>query len=134
LGPGVHLVYDGLCPFCANYIVFLRAAKAGVKFDLVNARTRPDIVQALAGLGYDVDRGMAVIIDNDLYHGADALHVLALLTGANNGFNRLNYLLLRSPARARALYPFMRLGRTLILRLLGRSSIAADRARLREDD
>jgi hypothetical protein len=58
-----------------------------------------------------------------LYHGHDCIHALSLLSESKGVFNRFNAWVFRSEARSALLYPTMRAGRNLALRLLGRSKI-----------
>ena len=73
--------------------------------------------------GLDIDRGMVVILDGQLYHGDAAMTALALLTTPSGGFNRLMRALFRRPGLARVIYPPMVAGRNATLRLLGRRRI-----------
>lgn len=90
---------------------------------LIDARSASPEVDAARAAGYVLDEGMLLHLDGADYHGADCVNRLALLSSRSTLFNRLSYLLLRSPARARWLYPVLRLGRNAVLRLLGRSRL-----------
>ncbi len=72
--------------------------------------------------GLDIDEGMVLVADGRFYYGADAIHAVARLTspGAAGALNRW---LFGSPRRARFLYPWLRSGRNLLLKLLGRTRI-----------
>lgn len=123
--PGAPLivVYDGECPFCSRYVEMqqLRTRCGGV--ELIDARTQPAMVRELAGLGIALDEGMAVRHAGAWHHGADAVHVLAGLAAPVTGAQRLHRWLFRSRAVTQALYPALRAGRNLTLRLLGRQPI-----------
>jgi predicted DCC family thiol-disulfide oxidoreductase YuxK len=119
------LVYDGECPFCSAYVryVRLRESVGGVK--LVDARQGGPIVDEVRGRGYDLDEGMVLRLGDRFYHGAECIHVLALLSSPSGAFNRLNGLIFRSAPLSRILYPVLRFGRNSVLRLLGRTKLAA---------
>ncbi|MEM8541746.1 MAG: DCC1-like thiol-disulfide oxidoreductase family protein [Pseudomonadota bacterium] len=118
----VAIVYDGECPFCSAYVGMLRLKETAGTVDLIDARSSaPDAEWAKAN--YDMDEGMAVRVGRDWYHGADCVHMLSMMTTPSRFFNRLNYWVFRSPTRTRILYPVMRSGRNLALRLLGRKKI-----------
>lgn len=113
------LVYDGECPFCANYVALMRLRERWPSIELVNAREQPDhpAVAEVKSAGRRIDDGMALLSGGTIYHGADALQVLAEHGGG------LNRLLFASQRRARMFYPVLRSGRNLTLALLGRRKL-----------
>jgi predicted DCC family thiol-disulfide oxidoreductase YuxK len=119
------IVYDGDCPFCSRYVAFLRLREAVGPVTLINARGGGPIVEEVRRAGYDLDEGMVLKMGDRYYHGADCIHVLALMTSDSSLFNKLTARVFRSSATAGALYPFLRAGRNATLRMLGRRKIAA---------
>lgn len=117
------LLYDGECPFCSRYVQHVRLREAVGVVSLANAREHGALVDEMRRLGYDVDTGMVLKLNGRYYHGADCIHALALLTTPSGWFNRLNSLAFRSPAVARTVYPVLRAGRNLALKLLRRSRL-----------
>lgn len=101
----------------------VRLRDVATELRLVDARDGGEFVDALTARGLDVDEGMAVFAGGELYYGADAIHALALLSSRSGLFNRFNYYVFRSPRVAAWLYPVLRAGRNLLLRLLGRKRI-----------
>jgi hypothetical protein len=95
--------------------------------ELVNARDGGPIVEEVVAGGFDLDDGMALKLNGTLYHGADCVHVLALLSTPSTTFNRINRMVFRSQTISRLLYPVLRTGRNLTLRFLGRQQIARER-------
>jgi predicted DCC family thiol-disulfide oxidoreductase YuxK len=127
--PGVTLVYDGECPVCTAYGCSVDLAPGDGALKRVNAREDAAIVAELTAQGLDLDDGMVVMKDGRYHHGADALHVMAV-HGSRRGLgNWLNHVVFRSRTRARLLYPWLRAGRGLLLRLLGRKPIGNLRQR-----
>lgn len=116
------LIYDGECPFCSNYVHMLRLREAAGTPVLVNARDGGEHVEEAKRRGYDLDEGMVLHYGGNWYHGADCMHILALLT-ARKGINRLWAWVFRSNRRASILYPVLRFGRNTTLRALGRRKI-----------
>ena len=116
----VTLVYDGECPACSNYVRTVRVRDAVGDFRLVDAREDSAIVREITAAGLDLDEGMVLKVGDRLYHGADALHAFALLGSRSGWLNRLNYRVFRSRAASRALYPAMKAGRGVLLKLLGK--------------
>ena len=121
--PKLELIYDGDCPVCRNYVRFMRLRESAGEVSLVDARGAPEVVKALNASGLDLDEGMVLRLGEQCFHGDEALLHLALLSTRSGLFNRLNYWLFSSPRRARWSYPWLRAGRNLLLRLLGKSKI-----------
>lgn len=114
------VVYDGDCPVCTAYTCNIAVNRS---HGAVNAREGGALVDDLTAKGFDLDEGMVVIREGRYYHGADAVHMMALHSNRRGLLGKLNYLVFRSPARSRALYPILRVGRNLLLRILGRKKI-----------
>lgn len=117
------LLYDGDCPFCANYARMLRLRKAVGPIEMRNAREHPGLAARCLQRGYDLDQGMLLHLDGRDYWGADCIHRLALLSSDNDCFNRLNARLFRHRTLSRVLYPLLRAGRNLSLKLRDRPNI-----------
>src|SRR5215468_10243321 len=106
------LVYDGQCPFCANYVALLRLRETFPGLQLLDARAQRDhpLVQSLAPRGVRIDDGMALVVGDQIHHGAESIHQLALRVADRTGFGRLNWVLFRSRLRSAVLYPWLRAG------------------------
>ena len=115
----MRIIYDGDCPVCARYVVMMRLKRNAGDVQLINAREDQQTRDEMTAQRLDLDQGMVVDLAGRLYHGADAMHLLAMLTGSNDSFNRLHHWLFRSKTRARLIYPWLRAGRNLLLRLRG---------------
>jgi predicted DCC family thiol-disulfide oxidoreductase YuxK len=125
-GGEAWLIYDGECPFCSAYVRYVRVRASLGRLHLVNAREPHPAADEARSLGLDLDEGMALKLGNRFYHGADCIHVLALLSTGSGPFNRVNAMLFRSATASRFLYPVLRAGRNLALRLLRRGKLAAN--------
>jgi predicted DCC family thiol-disulfide oxidoreductase YuxK len=119
---GIAVVYDGDCPFCTQYVTMLRLKAVAGDVELVDARSDHDLA-IWARRHFDLDDGMAVRIHGAWHTGSDAVHALALLTGPSSTLNRLHYAVFRHRRTSAAIYPFLRAGRNLALRLIGRQKI-----------
>lgn len=109
--PRLRVVYDGDCPFCARYVALMRL-REGHEVRLVDARREPEVA---AAYGLDLNAGMIVDLDGAVHHGAAAVALLSRLSRRPGP--------LASDRLARVVYPLMRAGRALALRLLGRRPI-----------
>lgn len=120
----VWIVYDGACPFCSAYVRMVRLRKAAGEVRLIDAREGGPAVEEALARGFDLDEGMAMKLGGRWYHGDAVMHMVAMMSGSSDAFNRLHARIFRSPRRARLLYPALRRGRNLALRLLGHRRLA----------
>lgn len=125
------LYYDGECPLCARYVTMLRLSR-GQPVRLVDLRSAPDRRAELEAQGFELDQGMVVEQDGCRYAGAAAVNVLAMLSTPSDVFNRINRLVFGSPLLARLLYPLLRMGRWLLLFLLGKPLISEEKSSARQ--
>lgn len=119
----ILLVYDMRCPMCDMYSRLVRIRESVGTLELVDARDGGEVIQRITEAGLDVDEGMVLIVDDQLYYGAEAIHRLALLGTRSGPFNRLAYWSFRSRRVSNVLYPILKAGRNLLLRALGRTRI-----------
>lgn len=127
----VQLIYDGECPFCLRYARYVRLKETIGHVELINARESENkAVKNVKARGFDLDQGMVAIIDEQYYHGSEALNILAALSSKSGVFNRLNYWIFRSSILSKALYPFLKLGRNMALLLKGSRQIKDDNERI----
>jgi predicted DCC family thiol-disulfide oxidoreductase YuxK len=120
---GVYIVYDGECPVCSNYTRLVRLREAVGRVTILNAREDHEVVRGIKRQGYDLDEGMVLKIGDDIYFGADAMHMMATLGEGSGLFARVNYGLFHSRRFAIFIYPMLRSGRALLLKILGRRKI-----------
>jgi predicted DCC family thiol-disulfide oxidoreductase YuxK len=122
-GRDLSVVYDGECPFCSSYVTLYRIRQQTDHVHLIDARSGHPLVADIRRRGYDLDAGMVVQFEGRLYHGAEAMNLLAILGSRGGLFNWLNRTIFRHPRVSRVLYPWLVRGRLLLLRLLGRRTI-----------
>lgn len=108
------LIYDGECPFCARYADFVAIKKRLPDLDLINAREQPDhdLVREALAAGLVLDEGMVLFVDGKMLHGAEAL---AALAPADTPLSKAKW--------ANKAYPWLRGGRNLALKILGRKKM-----------
>lgn len=116
--------YDGDCPFCTRYVRYQRLQETIGEMTLVDLRRHPDHLQKLLAKGLSPDQGMVVEQDGRQVAGAEAMQLLASMSGTSGWWNRINYYLFANRYLALLIYPFLRLGRNLTLLLLGRSTLS----------
>jgi predicted DCC family thiol-disulfide oxidoreductase YuxK len=119
----VEILYDRECPVCDAYCNLADVQAAAGKVRRLDARQDSELLREVTARSLDVDEGMVVRYRGTLYYGADAIHMLALLSPGRTLFDRFTNLLFRSKRRARVLYPVLKSGRNLLLKMLGRTRI-----------
>lgn len=127
----VSIVYDGMCPVCNQLARTTRLQDRGGTLELIDARSDElEMIQGNDLSGVDFNEGFAVVVDGEPHLGADGAHVLALLTEPSGLFFRLFRWSMRTEKRSRILYPVLRSGRRLLLKIL-RIPLIADPKRER---
>lgn len=121
--PKVLVVYDKQCPACHFYCNIIRIRESVGELVLVDARENSQVMEEITQKGLDIDQGMVVKIDDQLYYGSEAIHILTSMGSESSWLNRFNYWLFRSKARAEFLYPKLRFIRNCLLKVLGKSKI-----------
>ncbi|MDP5307439.1 DCC1-like thiol-disulfide oxidoreductase family protein [Paracoccus spongiarum] len=121
---GITIIYDGQCPFCASYVAMMRLRETVGPVALLDARGGDPRVAAALRSGLDLDAGMVAIWQGRQFHGPEAVHLLAVLSGPAGLLNGLQRRLFLSPRRAARVYPLLARGRRLFLRLSGRPPIS----------
>jgi predicted DCC family thiol-disulfide oxidoreductase YuxK len=121
----LKIIYDGHCPFCRNYVALIRLREAAGPVELIDARAGHPLVATLQAQGFNFDEGMALVDGTQVHFGADCIHRIALLSTRSGLFNRFNAWVFRSPRVSALLYPVLRAGRNMALRLMRRSKINA---------
>jgi len=119
----VVLIYDKECPACQAFCIRTRINESIGELILIDAREESPELQEITDLGWDIDQGMVLKVEDELYYGSDAIHALSLMSSRSGVFNRMNYWMFKSKRLSTVLYPFLRSCRNLLLKMLGKSKI-----------
>lgn len=119
----LKIVYDGDCPFCSEYMRVTRLRAAVGDVEIIDARSNHPFVSDVKAMGYDLNEGMLAEYQDQIYFGADCMHLLALLSNRSGVLNKTIAAVMKQRRVARLLYPALRLGRNTTLRLMGRQRI-----------
>jgi len=120
----IVIVYDRECPFCTNYVAVMRLKTLFSAVELIDARESDnEYVKDIKQRGYDLNKGMIVIINADYYYGDEAIWILSKFTEREGVLLHLNSVLFKSKTVTRFLYPIMRFARRLTLIILGKKLI-----------
>ncbi len=117
------IVYDGDCPVCRNYVRFIRLKETFGQVILIDARNRGKVVEGLIAKDINLDEGMVLLTGDQIYHGSECINMLALMSTKSGVFNKLNAFIFQSTYLSRSLYPFMRTGRNLLLKILNKKKL-----------
>jgi len=119
----ILLIYDKECPACNLYCQFIRIRKDIGHLKLINARDKSKVMEEITTQGLDIEQGMVLKINEQLYYGPDAVHTLALISSRSSVFNRFNSWVFKSKTLSRFIYPLLRFCRNLLLKLLHKTKI-----------
>ena len=117
------IIYDGECPFCSRYVKLIRLEQTIGNIRLIDARKNPPEINLLKEKNLDINSGMAIFFNDQLYFGADCINRLALLSSPIGLVNKLNYYTFKTPLISRILYPVLRISRNIVIHLLGKGFI-----------
>ncbi len=118
----IEIYYDGDCPFCTQFVL-LSKLKKEYEVSINNLRNNPDKVKEFKEKLYDVNEGMVVIFDNEVYFGHEAVHLMTKLSDKNYFLSKIYNIFFSNLAFTKFLYPIMRFFRNITLRILGRKKI-----------
>lgn len=121
----VTLIYDGECPFCSSYADIINIRENVGELLLIDARKGGPVVERVRNEGFDLDDGMIMLYRGDTFHGAECMHMLSRLSTSRSIMGRALHLLTRSRWVATIVYPVLRFGRNLALRILGRRRLGS---------
>jgi predicted DCC family thiol-disulfide oxidoreductase YuxK len=119
----ILLVYDKECPACNYYCQIIRIRKDIGELMIVNARDNSEVREEITRMGLDIDQGMVLKMEDQIYYGSDAIHALSLISSQSGWFKRFNYWVFKSKKRAGFFYPLLRACRNVLLKLLGKTKI-----------
>ena len=119
----IFLVYDKECPACDYYCNLVRIRESVGELVLVDAREPGPLMEEITAAGLDIDQGMVLIGGDRMYYGVDAIHALSIMGTRSGVFNRVTYWCFKSKVVSGILYPILRAGRNLLLKILKKTKI-----------
>ena len=119
----IELVYDRECPICDFYCQRIDVDTSAGRLLRIDAREDSEIMQEITSIGLDIDDGMVVKVDEQIYYGSDAIHKLATLSSRKGLFNAMAFTVFRWPKVARVFYPVLVACRNLLLKILRKTRI-----------
>lgn len=119
----IFLVYDKQCPACDLYCSLVRIRESVGNLVLVDARYPSSLLGEITAAGLDVDQGMVLVVGHRMYYGADAIHAVSIMATRSGVFNRLTYWCFKFRVVSRVIYPVLRSGRNLLLKILRKTRV-----------
>jgi predicted DCC family thiol-disulfide oxidoreductase YuxK len=119
----IRLIYDGDCPFCSKYAQLVRFREAVGEVQMLNAREHPEVVNEMKAKGVNLDKGMALTINDNVYHGADAVNRIALMSTGSGAFNAFTAAVFKSRLLSKTVYPVLKVARKAALLIKGKKGI-----------
>lgn len=119
----IKIIYDKECPFCSNYIQFLKLKQKIKSVILINARINQEYVLEMMRLKMDINQGMLVIYQNKLYFGHNAMNIISEISDNKNIFVNFINFFFRIKKFSRFFYFFCKMARNLALFILGKKKI-----------
>ena len=119
----IQVVYDGECPICRYYCERVAIDNHHGHLELVDARQASSVMDDVTARALDIDQGMVVKHNGNLYYAEAAIQHLANLGSRRDWFHRINRLMFKSKTMAKIVYPMSRSARNVILKILGKTKI-----------
>lgn len=118
--PKAILYYDGDCPFCLQFQLYVELRKK-VDIELRNARDYRLEMQQFKNDGIDINKGLIVLIDGNIFHGAKALNQVQKYLEPKS-YLETKFMQIMSAKRLMAvLYPLINVFRKVLLCLKNKS-------------
>ena len=112
----ITFIYDGECPFCNHFAEMIEFKSKIKNISIRDGRKNPNLIRDLLKKGYDLDKGAILLINEDIFHGADAINTICKLI--NKPSSKLLQILsktFKSSKRTRYIFPFLVRARRLAL-------------------
>lgn len=117
------VLMDGDCVYCSRFSDLIAARNNLGSLQILNLRDRPDLVEAMRRDGLEPNQGMLFKRGDKFHYGPRAVSELARATEGDGVVRWAVRQVLRSPPVAAVLYPAMRAGRAVTLRVRGKRMI-----------
>ena len=109
-------IYDGECPFCNHFAELLELKSKIKNISIVDGRKSPDLIKDLLTKGYDLDNGAILLMDENIFHGADAINTICkLIKEPSSKLLGVLSKTFKSKERTKFIFPFLVRARRLAL-------------------
>ena len=113
------IIYDGECPICKNFIIFTQLKKYNPEIEIINARENQEVVNYFRNLGYKIDDGFILVLKEEIYYGDKCLQKITEIINKKNILRNLYSQIFKHKIIYFFSYPFFKLIRSIILKIIG---------------
>lgn len=114
----LDILYDGCCPLCRSYcnnVVIDRK----INVALHDARKQSEFRSAVTAQGIDIDTGIVIKLNGQIYSGSEAILNIAKRSETRGLVGFINRVFLNSAIKVKLFYPLGKMARKLWLGFLG---------------
>lgn len=108
----IDIYYDKECPFCKKYAQLIKLRKKH-NINLNNARQEKSKIIEFYNLGFNINQGVIVVCDDNIYQGSDAVIFLDKLDKSYSLYDNLIF--------KKVLYPLAKFSRFVLLKIFGKN-------------
>ena len=109
-------IYDGECPFCNHFAELLELRSKIKHISILDGRKNPELIRNLLTKGYDLDNGAILLMDENIFHGADAINTICkLIKEPSSKLLQILSSTFKSSERTRFIFPFLVRARRITL-------------------
>tara|TARA_Y100001968_G_scaffold296339_1_gene304454 strand:+ start:1034 stop:1417 length:384 start_codon:yes stop_codon:yes gene_type:complete len=113
-------IYDGDCPFCNKFAELIELKSGLPNLTVTNARESKLAIKELYQKGYDIDQGAILLKNDEILHGASAINwICSQIKQPSDSLLRFISITFTTKRRTNLLFPFLLIGRRIILYLKG---------------
>ena len=113
------IIYDGECPICKNFLIFTKLKEYNPEIKIINARENSEAVQYFKNLGYTIDDGFILVLNEEIYYGDKCLQKISKIINKENVFRNIYSKIFKYKVLSATSYPFFKFTRSIILKLIG---------------
>ena len=109
-------IYDGECPFCNHFAELLEIKSKMTNIKIIDGRKNLTLIESLLDKGYDLDKGAILLMDADIFHGADAINTICKqISNPSSSLLLLLSKVFKSNKRTKVIFPLLIRARRLAL-------------------
>lgn len=117
----IKLYYDKECPFCNEYSKYVELRKV-YDIEIINAREALDKVKDYKDKGFDINNGMIIEFEDNIFQGSDAIKIIDKYIIKKGIIDRFLSVFIHFPGFKSIIYPIVKIIRLIVLKLLGRNT------------
>lgn len=116
----IKLYYDDECPFCKEYSRYVKL-KQNYEITVINARDEHMQIREFKKKGMDINKGMILEIDGQLWQGEEAILQIDYLLVHKTFSDKVRTFVTTIPYLMKLLYPVIKGFRYITLKIIGKN-------------